>query len=94
MTPEEVYREIVDYERLHPWAVRIVPLLGFRLDGSDAARRLRQFRGWWPSDLGRDHRTVGVLRRRVRGGPPQAGVEHGVTRSFSLPEKDAGLLVS
>jgi len=40
LTPEEVYREIVDYERLHPWAVRIVPsLLGFRLDGSDAARR-------------------------------------------------------
>ena len=40
LTPEEVYREIVDYERRHPWAVRIVPsLLGFRLDGSDAARR-------------------------------------------------------
>jgi deazaflavin-dependent oxidoreductase (nitroreductase family) len=40
LAPEEVYREIVDYERRHPWAVRIVPsLLGFRLDGSDTARR-------------------------------------------------------
>jgi deazaflavin-dependent oxidoreductase (nitroreductase family) len=40
LTPEEVYQEIVDYERRHPWAVRIVPsVLGFRLDGSDAARR-------------------------------------------------------
>jgi deazaflavin-dependent oxidoreductase (nitroreductase family) len=40
LTPEEVYKEIVDYERRHPWAVRIVPpLLGFKLDGSDAARR-------------------------------------------------------
>jgi hypothetical protein len=40
LTPEEVYRKIVDYERRHPWAVRIVPsLLGFRLDGSHAARR-------------------------------------------------------
>jgi deazaflavin-dependent oxidoreductase (nitroreductase family) len=40
LTPDEVYREIVDYERRHPWAVRVVPpLLGFRLDGSEPARR-------------------------------------------------------
>jgi deazaflavin-dependent oxidoreductase (nitroreductase family) len=40
LTPEEVYAEIVDYERRHPWAMRIVPpLLGFKLDGSEAARR-------------------------------------------------------
>ena len=40
LTPEEVYAEIADYERRHPWAVRVVPpLLGFDLDGSEAARR-------------------------------------------------------
>lgn len=40
LTPREVYAEIADYERRHPWAVRILaPLLGFRLGGSDAARR-------------------------------------------------------
>jgi deazaflavin-dependent oxidoreductase (nitroreductase family) len=40
LSQEEVYAEIVHYERRHPWAMRIVPpLLGFELDGSDAARR-------------------------------------------------------
>lgn len=40
LTPEEVHAEIVDYERRYPWATRIItPLLGFRLDGSEAARR-------------------------------------------------------
>lgn len=40
LTPEEVYAEIVGYERRHPWTVRVVPpLLGFELDGSEAARR-------------------------------------------------------
>ena len=40
LTPDEVYREIADYERRHPWAVRVVPpLLGFGLDGSEPARR-------------------------------------------------------
>ena len=93
LTPEEVYREIVDYERRHPWAVRIVPsLLGFRLDGSDAARRAFA-------------NSVRMVAFRPRQGPssrgrstaaspwrPAAGKreEHGVTRILGLPEKDAG----
>lgn len=40
LSSEEIHAEIVDYERRHPWAVRMVPpLLGFKLDGSEAARR-------------------------------------------------------
>jgi deazaflavin-dependent oxidoreductase (nitroreductase family) len=40
LSPEEVHAEILDYERRHPWAMRIVPpLVGFEFDGSDAARR-------------------------------------------------------
>ena len=53
MTPEEIYREIVDYERRHPWVVRIVPsLLGFRL--RRGASGLRQFRadGGLPTSAG------------------------------------------
>jgi hypothetical protein len=96
LTPEEVYREILDYERRHPWAVRIVPsLLGFRLDGSDAARRAFA-------------NSVRMVAFRPRQGPssrgrstaaspwrPAAGKreEHGVTRILGLPEKDAGLMV-
>src|SRR5215207_5074947 len=96
LTPEEVYQEIVDYERRHPWAVRIVPsLLGFRLDGSDAARRafansvrmvaFRPRQG--PSSRGRS--------TAASSGRPAAGKreEHGVSRIFGLSEKDAGLLV-
>ena len=55
LTPEEVYREIVDYERLHPWAVRIVPLCW--ASGWTAPTRasgLRQFRadGGLPTSAG------------------------------------------
>jgi hypothetical protein len=77
--PEEVYREIVDYERRHPWAVRIVPpLLGFRLDGSESARRafaaslrmvaFRPRQG--PSS--RERSMAARPWRRVLGGPTQA----------------------
>jgi deazaflavin-dependent oxidoreductase (nitroreductase family) len=89
LTPEGVYREIVDYERRHPCGSS--PLCW--ASGSTApTRRVGSSPipcGWWPSDLGRDHRAVGASPWR-----PTAGKrEHGVTGIFGLREKDAGLLV-
>jgi hypothetical protein len=40
LTPEEVYAEIADYERRHPWLARTIHRwLGFPLDGTQAARK-------------------------------------------------------
>lgn len=40
LSPEEVYAEISAYERRHPWLVRTIPRwLGYRLDGTEGARR-------------------------------------------------------
>jgi len=40
LSPEEVYAEIADYERHHPWLVRAIPRwLGHPLDGTEEARR-------------------------------------------------------